>query len=127
MGVSTTRTKCPVEGCPGMLDINTDGHGKTVERCECCEKRKAWELANVPPEARPRCKICSGALPAGEGKQGGRGGMRYNSACRPIAARASAAKNRLKAKQKYEREHGNSGRGARLSTMPGQRTSRAIA
>lgn len=67
--------KCTVEGCPGVV---------IAGRCDCCEKRQAWEDTHRP---KRNCEICGGSLT----------GIRSQKRCKACAVvhnRVNVAKNK---------------------------------
>jgi hypothetical protein len=42
---------CPVEGCPGRVDVGRS--------CQCCNRRAAWEAEHAPKKS---CEICAGDI-----------------------------------------------------------------
>ena len=78
----STKVKCKVDGCPGMIEISTNGAGRAIEsECACCQKRAQWVRQHMPAEAPKPCEICGGvALPRSH----------TCKACKPIRAKAVA-------------------------------------
>lgn len=92
----TARAKCRVEGCPGRVELTTNGAGRVVDDCPCCAKRKTWAARNLPRPKPLVCAICTGTFGV---RAPGRGkAKKYCPACEPLVQqRANARKGARRA------------------------------
>jgi hypothetical protein len=99
--MSANREKCPVDGCAGLIEFTTNGHGGLrAIPCPYCQRRAEWERRNTPVRPPKPCTICGAPVPPAEG----RGSAKHRcAACEPVHRRVKVAKEGA-AKRKRERE-----------------------
>jgi hypothetical protein len=95
----SNRLKCRVDGCPGFVDVVTNGGGRAVDTpCPCCEKRAEWVRRNTPKLPPVVCAVCGGQFP--RVSRGHGNNRKYCAACRKEADRVMKRRNHL------EKQHG---------------------